>query len=269
VPAIFGLNFQSVSTAQKLPTSNGLTGGYETDGLTPGPLLSKALDFANAEIGALMAEIQKQHLGNDTTIILSAKHGQSPTVPSALTRVDDGPILDALNAAWAKLHPAAKPLVAFSTDDDGMLLWLNDRSKAATKFAKDFLKDYSGTGTDINKAAKKFTSSGLRKIYVGEAAADFIGVPQSDARVPDVIGVAQYGTVFTGGTKKIAEHGGDSEADRNVPVVVSGAGVEARGVNSHKVETTEIAPTILTLLGLDPKSLQAVRQERTSALPGL
>src|SRR6478672_11696344 len=27
-PAIFGMNFQSVSTAQKLPTSNGMTGGY-------------------------------------------------------------------------------------------------------------------------------------------------------------------------------------------------------------------------------------------------
>jgi hypothetical protein len=28
VPAIFGMNFQTVSTAQKLPTSDGLTGGY-------------------------------------------------------------------------------------------------------------------------------------------------------------------------------------------------------------------------------------------------
>ena len=39
VPAILGLNFQSVSTAQKLPTSGGQTGGYQDDGLTPGPLL--------------------------------------------------------------------------------------------------------------------------------------------------------------------------------------------------------------------------------------
>src|ERR1019366_9552186 len=28
VPGIFGMNFQTVSTAQKMPTSNGLTGGY-------------------------------------------------------------------------------------------------------------------------------------------------------------------------------------------------------------------------------------------------
>jgi hypothetical protein len=39
VPGIFGLNFQTVSTAQKLPTSDGLTGGYLPGGTVPGPLL--------------------------------------------------------------------------------------------------------------------------------------------------------------------------------------------------------------------------------------
>ena len=42
------MNFQTVSTAQKLPTSDGLTGGYLADGATPGPLLSRALDYINA-----------------------------------------------------------------------------------------------------------------------------------------------------------------------------------------------------------------------------
>jgi hypothetical protein len=35
------------------------------------------------------------------------------------------------------------------------------------------------------------------------------------------------------------------------------------------VETTEIAPTILKLLGLNPADLQAVRIEHTAVLPGL
>src|SRR5690348_2548453 len=46
-PAIFGMNFQTVSTAQKLPKSDGLTGGYLADGVTPGPLLSRGLDYIN------------------------------------------------------------------------------------------------------------------------------------------------------------------------------------------------------------------------------
>lgn len=31
-PALFGMNFQSVSTAQKLPSSDGKTGGYDATG---------------------------------------------------------------------------------------------------------------------------------------------------------------------------------------------------------------------------------------------
>jgi hypothetical protein len=33
------------------------------------------------------------------------------------------------------------------------------------------------------------------------------------------------------------------------------------------VETTQIAPTILRLLGLDPNQLKAVQKEHTAALP--
>jgi hypothetical protein len=38
-------------------------------------------------------------------------------------------------------------------------------------------------------------------------------------------------------------------------------------VNSRRVGTTEIAPTILKLLGLDPNALASVRIEHTRALP--
>jgi hypothetical protein len=265
-PAIFGLNFQSVSTAQKLPTSDGLTGGYTAKNV-PGPLLVKNLDFVNAEIGALTAEIGKRHLSGSTTIILSAKHGQSPTDPAALTRVDDGPLLDGLNAAWKKLHPAAPDLVTHAVDDDAMLLWLSDRSAAATAFAKKYLLAQSGTGTDINAAPKAYTRSGLSKVYAGKAAADYFHVKAGDARVPDLLGVAQYGVVYTGGTKKIAEHGGGHSDDLDVPLVVSGASVPDGVRDSASVQTKQIAPTILSLLGLNPRSLQAVREEHTTVLP--
>jgi hypothetical protein len=267
-PAIFGMNFQTVSTAQKLPTSDGLKGGYLADGVTPGPLLSRALDFVNAKVGEMLAAIDAQHLEGTTTVILSAKHGQSPDTPSALTRIPDGPIIDALDAAWQATHPsAAKPLVAFSVDDDGMLIWLDDRSGEATEFAKRFLLSHSGTGNDINGDPKPYTSSGLRKVYAGPAAARYFDVPPGDPRVPDVFGISQYGVVYTGGQGKIAEHGGANPQDRNVPLVVSGGPVEDHAVVGKPVETTQIAPTILKLLGLAPDSLQAVQLEHTRTLP--
>jgi arylsulfatase A-like enzyme len=43
--------------------------------------------------------------------------------------------------------------------------------------------------------------------------------------------------------------------------------VQRRGVVSAPVQTTQVAPTILRLLGLAPETLQAVQIEHTKALP--
>ncbi len=265
-PAVFGMNFQSVSTAQKLPSSDGLAGGYAAKGV-PGPLLRKNLDFVNSEVAALVKEIQAQGLAASTDIILSAKHGQSPTDPKALTRIDDGPLLDGLNAAWKKKHPGAGDLVAHSVDDDGMLLWLNDRSAQATSFAKQYLLAASGQGNDIDGNAKAFTGGGLSKVYAGTEAAEYFGVKPGDPRVPDLFGIAKYGVVYTGGKGKVAEHGGAHADDLSVPLVVSGAGTPAGITKPGQVTTAQIAPTILSLLGLDPQRLQAVRKDHTQVLP--
>ena len=268
-PAIFGMNFQSVSTAQKLPSSDGKSGGYNASGTTPGPLVQSALQFVDSSVAKMVSALKQNGEYGDTTIILSAKHGQSPMDTESLNRIDDGAIVDALNAAWQKQYPnAMQPLVAASLNDDGMLLWFSngDRNSTADGFASSFLSGYSGSGTDINKDPKPFTSAGLKTIYAGAAAAQLIGVPASDDRVPDLIGIVQHGVVYTGGTKKIAEHGGDDPQDRDVPLVVSGPGVKHL-TETGAVETTQIAPTILVLLGLDPQELRAVQIQGTPALP--
>jgi hypothetical protein len=216
VPAIFGMNFQTVSTAQKLPTSDGLTGGYRPGGTVPGPLLVRAI-----------------------------------------------------NAAWTAAHPGAGDLVVFSTDDDGMLLWLSDRSQAAADFVKNYLLTHPPAGNPVSGNLVTVPASGLRAVDARAASAAFFGVPASDPRHPDILGIAQRGVVYTGGTSKIAEHGGDDPQDRNVPVLVVLPRLPGGRTIGAPVETTQIAPTILALLGLNPDALQAVRIEHTQVLPGL
>jgi len=269
VPAIFGMNFQTVSTAQKLPISDGLTGGYLPGGKVPGPMLVRALGYVSTEIGAMAAEIRARGLAGSTAIIISARHGQSPTDPGDLARVPDGPIIDGLNAAWKAAHPGAGDLVAFATDDDVMQLWLSDRSQAAADFAKNYLLTHSAAGNDINGSPVTVRSSGLKTVYAGAASAAIFGVPGSDPRHPDVFGIVQHGVVYTGGQAKIAEHGGADRQDRNVPILVVAPGLGHARVIGAPVETTEIAPTILGLLGLNPSDLQAVRIGHTPPLPGL
>ena len=269
VPAIFGMNFQTVSTAEKLPTSDGLTGGDLPGTNTPGPLLQRALQYINDQLQAMDDEIHSQGLADSTAIIVSAKHGQSPQDPNQLTRIDDGPIMDGVNAAWAATHPGAAPLIAAGTDDDAIMWWLSDQSQAAARFVKHYLWTHTATGNTATGGSRTLEHSGLVKIYAGKAAARYFGVPISDPRHPDVWGVVQVGVVYTGGKGKIAEHGGSNPGDRDVPIVVYAPGAVGSGVFGDWVETTQIAPTIMQLLGLDPRALQAVQIEGTQVLPGI
>jgi hypothetical protein len=275
-PAIFGMNFQAVSTAQKLPTSptNGdpsgnATGGYLADGFTPGPVLANALDFVNGSLDKMVGQLSKDHLLDSTDIIVSAKHGQSPMNPAALNRIKDSTIIDALNAAWAATHPG-DPLVAFSINDDGMLLWFDNQwhnDPTAAPFAQNFLQNYNVPTGSVD--GKDITSAGLSQIYAGPDAARLFNVTPSNPRVPDLVGIAQYGVVYTGKKAKIAEHGGDHPQDRNVPIVISGPGVARNQFVTAPVETTQIAPTIVQLLGINPGELHAVGAEHTAVLPTL
>ena len=274
-PAIFGMNFQTVSTAQKLPSSHGLcptaapcTGGYLPGTDTPGPLLRGALDYINTQLASFVSELKAQHLDRSTAIIVSAKHGQSPLDPNQLTRIDDGPIIDAINAAWTAKHPGAGKLIVAGVDDDAWQSYLSDTSQQAANFVKDYLWTHTATGNTASGGTRTLEHSGLAKIFAGEASADFFGVPVSDPRHPDVWGRVQVGVVYTGGKGKIAEHGGSNPGDRDVPIVVNAPGVEPQ-VSHQWVETTQIAPTILRLLGLDPSKLNAVQIEGTQVLPGI
>jgi arylsulfatase A-like enzyme len=72
--------------------------------------------------------------------------------------------------------------------------------------------------------------------------------------------------VYTGGTRSPSTAA--TTGDRDVPIVVYAPGVRS-GVSERWVETTSVAPTILRLLGLDPRDLEAVREEGTPVLPGI
>jgi hypothetical protein len=284
-PAIFGMNFQALSVAQKIrmtpatligPDANGnyttstaQPGGYQrvNGQLVPGPVLASALDYVDAQLGRMVAQIHKDGLAGSTTILVTAKHGQSPQDPSKLITVKDGPIVGAINAAWAQTHPNNAGLIVAGTNDDLWQSYLSDNSQDACDFVKSYLWDHTAEGYDVNQNPVTVQHSGLAQIWAGADAANFFGVPVDNGRYPDVFGKVQEGIVYAKPTK-LAEHGGMNVGDRHVLMVVSGPGIRAHAV-SDPVETTQVAPTILDLLGLNPSRLSAVQTEGTQVLPGL
>jgi Type I phosphodiesterase / nucleotide pyrophosphatase/Sulfatase len=288
VPAILGMNFQAVSVAEKVDGPANLIGpdaggnyttsptelaGYFPGTTTPGPLLASALDYVDAQLQQMVDTIHKDGLESSTAIILTAKHGQSPQDPLLLKRIDDGPIIDAINAAWTTQTGDANDLIVAGTDDDLWQSYLSVKTQTAADFVKNYLWNHDATAVlynndGVNRGTMQVAHSGLAQIYAGQDAASFFGVPYSDPDYPDVFGRVQVGVVYTGGSK-IAEHGGDNPGDRDVPILVYAPGTVHPGSSNQAVETTQVAPTILQLLGLNPGALQAVQQEGTQVLPGL
>ena len=111
-------------------------------------------------------------------------------------------------------------------------------------------------------------ASGLSKVYAGAAAAAFFHVPVSDPRHPVVFGIVQHGVIYAD-QPDIEQHGGADFQDRSIPILVLLPGLRRGATVGASVEITQIAPTIVQLLGLNPRSLQAVRIEATRVLPGL
>lgn len=275
VPDVFGMNFQGVSVGQKLSADNfdascladtgslvGTPGGYLDGAGTPTAVLAYALDKTDSALASMIQALKDEHIYESTLFILTAKHGQSPINPVKVNKVGHfadlvGGLPDGGTNAAAKAivsaNACATGACGFVNDDDIALIWLADQS--LDKQAVDYLN------TNANALAIEEVMGGIDlKLKFGD--------PLKDSRTPDILVQPVYGTIYTHSTAKNAEHGGFSFGDTNVGLIVSNPRLQP-GVVKSPVETSQVAPTILQALGLDPSDLKAVRVENTTVLPGL
>jgi hypothetical protein len=269
VPSVFGMNFQAVSVGQKLiEKSIGVTGGYQDNIGTPTPALLGEIQFADNSIGRMVAELKKRGLYQSTLIVISAKHGQSP-IDSArylgISTTPNDPVTTSPATILANLLPFSEspsnPSGIGPTEDDISLIWLSDSAQTAT--AVGMLESQSPAASNVAGVGEIFSGPGIGQMF------NLPGLPPSgDPRTPDIIVTPNIGVTYSGSAKKLAEHGGFSHDDTNVMMLVSNPTFTAGTVTSP-VETDQIAPTILAVLGLDPEKLTAVQKQGTQVLPNL
>jgi len=250
VPAIFGMNFQAVSVGQKLAkagnadSDKSLIGGYADAQATPGNALTLQFQFVDDALGKFINELKAQNLEDSTLIIVSAKHGQSP-----INVKDRVAISDALYA-----NAPGFGANGFEICDDEALVWLSPEMQQATNPA---------TGHPYYADAKAYieahaTALHIKQLLDRDELTKLYEDPFHNSRVPDFIAITDHGVICTGGTK-LAEHGGFSKDDRNVALLVSSARIKHARTVEDTTFTTQIAPTILEALDLDPRSLETVR----------
>jgi hypothetical protein len=257
VPAVFGMNFQSVYVGQSVNEAGVAAGGYKNAAAAPSEELLGEIEYVDTAIGEIVGALKSAGIYNDTLLIITAKHGESPIDPTRY--VADGSNTPATLLATAGLIPFSEsPLNSTgigATEDDVSVLWLKKGSSVPT--AVGLLED--------NAAA-----IGMGEIYYGGSLALNYNVggtePGEDPRSPDIIVTPNVGVTYSGSTSMIGDHGGFAHDDTNVMLLVSNPSFSPQTA-AALVATRQVAPTIVKALGLNPWALDAVRAEGTPVLP--
>jgi hypothetical protein len=255
IPSVFGMNFQAVYTGESVNELGVGVGGYQNAAGLPSAELLKEIEFVDASIGDIVNALKNKGIYDETLIIITAKHGASPIDPKLY--VANGANTPATLLGTA-IPASESPLTAGgigATEDDVSVLWL--KKGASVTAAVELL--------ERNAAA-----IGLGQLYYGPSLWLNYNVggdgPGEDPRTPDIIVAPNVGMTYSGSTTMIADHGGFAHDDTNVLLLVAHPSFSARTV-SAPTATTQVAPTIVKALGLDPTALDAVRAEGTAVLP--
>jgi Type I phosphodiesterase / nucleotide pyrophosphatase len=245
VPALFGAALQEFRFAQTLPT-----GGYIDAKGTPSAPLLDALEHTDQSIGKIFGALKTRGLLDSTLIIISAKHGQSPMDRSKLKSVDDSLIPSLVNKMQSGLVALAY------ADGDLMSIWLTDQRQTEK------------VGELLSQPANQ-SVAGIQQVLWGDSLKLLANDPMHDGRIPNLVVIPNLGVVYyPPDDKSIAGHGGFSDDATHVALLVSNPRLKPRSVRTP-VQTTQVAPSILQVLGIPPQALQAVTKEGTTVLPGL
>jgi hypothetical protein len=255
VPAVFGMNFQSVYVGQSTNEAGVAVGGYQNAAALPSAPLLGEIEYVDTAIGEIVNALKTAGIYNNTLVIITAKHGDSPIDPTRY--VADGANTPA--TLLGDLIPYSEsPLNSTgigATEDDVSVLWLKKGVNVTT--AVDILENNA-------------TAIGMGEIYYGPSLALNYNVgglePGQDPRSPDIIVTPNVGVTYSGSTAMIGDHGGFAHDDTNVILLVTNPSFTAQTV-AAVATTRQVAPTMVKALGLDPNLLDAVQLEGTQVLP--
>jgi hypothetical protein len=247
VPTLFGMNFQAINAGKK----DSLGGGYADGFGTPNATLLGTLQYTDASIGKIVAALEQQGLTSSTAIILLAKHGESALDPAER-------FVQLTSAIQGVLTPAGFPASGIPkiTEKTTALIWLKNQAQT------------SAVASVLNLTANEQTLH-IQQILSGESLKLLFADPLVDPSTPDIIVVPYNGTNYEPSltTAVQAEHGGFNENETHVPLLVLHSSLTP-GQNKAPVTLAQVAPTILSLLNIDPSALQAVQLQGTTVLPG-
>jgi hypothetical protein len=255
VPAVFGMNFQSVYVGQSVNEAGVAVGGYKNAAALPSAELLGEIEYVDTAIGEIVNALKTAGIYNDTLLIITAKHGESPIDPSMYVADGTNTPATLLGTAIPYSESPLNPTGIGATEDDVSVIWL--KKGVSVTAAVELLENNA-------------TAIGLGEIYYGPSLALNYNAgglePGEDPRTPDIIVTPNVGVIYSNSTAMVGDHGGFAHDDTNVILLVANSAFTAQTV-STVTATAQVAPTIVKALGLDPAALDAVKTEGTPVPP--
>jgi Type I phosphodiesterase / nucleotide pyrophosphatase len=210
VPAIFGMNFQSVYVGQSVNEAGVAVGGYKNAAALPGTELLQEIEYVDTAVGEVVSALKSAGLYDNTLIIITAKHGESPIDPTRYVADGTNTPATLLGNAIPFSESPLNTIGIGATEDDVSVLWL--KKGASVTAAVELLENNA-------------TTIGLGEIYYGPSLALNYNVgglePGEDPRSPDIIVAPNVGVTYSGSTSMIGDHGGFAHDDTNVMLLVA------------------------------------------------
>jgi len=223
-------------------------GHVDGGNLDPSVVQTDMREF-DADLARIEAAYQKAGILNRTLFVITADHGMMPIdrfIPSTV-------VSNAVSQAGT-----TAPDIASNTAD---YVWLADPTKAQTVADNVLRVNDSGIQSayylTTQNGTPKYVSANPSSVSVAEENANqYLLDALLNGHQPAVVVFGKEGATFSDPTSKWkADHGGNSWESQHIPLILAGPGIRQGVVTSAPVELQDVAPTVLTAMGVAPTGM--------------
>jgi predicted AlkP superfamily pyrophosphatase or phosphodiesterase len=226
-------------------------GHVDGGSIDPSLVATDMKDWDN-DLGKIEDEYRKEGILDQTMFVITADHGMMPItrfVPSTV-------ITNAISQAGT-----TAPDIATNSGD---YVWLADATKAQA--AADNIMNARDPGIQCayylstsSTGAPQYNASQYCNLAAPlEAANQYLLSALLNGHQPQVVVLGNEGASFSDpvSTHWKGDHGGASWESQHMPLIISGPGIKQGITVSSPVQLEDIAPTVLTNMGVAPTAMQ-------------
>lgn len=203
----------------------------------------------DTDLGSIENMYRNEGILDQTLFVITADHGMMPITRFIPSTVIENAVAQAGTTA---------PDISSSTGD---FVWLTDPTKAQA-VAQTVLNAHdpgiqSAYYLTTVQGKPQYVSADASSVDAAtETANQYLLSSLLNGHQPTVVVFAKEGETFSDPKSKWkADHGGNSWQSQHVPLILSGAGIRVGQVSKAAAQLEDVAPTVLTDMGVKPTGM--------------